>query len=257
MVWWSSSLALLLWREPGFGGIPIPLLKIISCQEGNSSCGLVIRFEVPATEALHCRQLPEVTTMGGKLKTQPFHSPNPSPWDFWRAGGQLARGSQWFAERCLWFAQCDISLDCVMSQLADDASKTDSLWESTILLRAVLWALRSTFKVQALTPYSSSEAIALLCKYCKTLCFSCLISFRFLFFNRIDLLRSKIYLHIEPRNHESIQENKQVSTPINILTYKTLIVTSKTLKNLLETITTCSYNHYNLYTYKRIASKLP
>lgn len=77
----------------------------------------------------------------------------------------------------------------------------------------------------------------------------------FFFLNQIDLLRSKMCLLIEPRNHESIQGSKQISTPINILTYKTLIITSKTLKNLLETITTCSYNHYNLYIYKRIASK--
>lgn len=77
------------------------------------------------------------------------------------------------------------------------------------------------------------------------------------FFNQIDLLRSKICLLIEPRNYESIQGSKQISISIHILTYETLIITSKTLKNLLETITTCSYNHYNLYIYKRIASKLP
>lgn len=100
--------------------------------------------------------------------------------------------------------------------------------------------------------------ISLCREYCKTFRFSCFISFSFFFFlNQIDLLRSKMCLLIEPRNHESIQGSKQISTPINILTYKTLIITSKTLKNLLETITTCSYNHYNLYIYKRIATELP
>lgn len=91
---------------------------------------------------------------------------------------------------------------------------------SPLLMCGVVWGPFVHIQVMDLSSvlFPAKSLIALLCKYCKTLCFSCLIFFLAFVFNRIDLLRSKIYLHIEPRHHKSIQGTKQISTPINVLT---------------------------------------
>lgn len=172
----------------------IPLWGIIH-QKVNSFWNVAVRVRVSRCvlqEALNSVSL-EITQNESRAEKEAIaKTENSSPWWFLKGRRQMGERKRWLAELCLWFAQCGISLDFV-TQLHPGYKGTAAPWHTSSWdrLPQTQAPLRVWCGLLHFPPYSSSgpklrawrvkSLILLLRKYCKTLCFSCLISFRFLF----------------------------------------------------------------------------
>lgn len=172
----------------------IPLLGIIH-QKVNSFWNLATRVKVSRCvlqEALCSSQFLEITRDERMAEKKAIaKAENPSPWWFLKGRRQMGERKWWLAECCVWFAQCDINLDRVTRLhpgYKGAAAQWHTSWDWLPQTQAPprVWCDLPHYSPCSgsgpqLYTFTVKSLISLFCKYCKTLCFSYLISFSFLF----------------------------------------------------------------------------